>query len=383
MTYLRQEPLRNYENQVVLLDVEDSKVDTPLNFLVPELVKEGIQVSGLGLPGSKNWLRAYLKLKHWLEKNPVDLIHTNLLASNIVGRLAGYFTGIPVLTTYHNLDYSLEAKIFHFNGSGFKMRVMQQIDRTLARRACPAVIAVSQCVADHIHEKLDYPSNRIRLVYNPVDPIHLSKKQGDSRAWVRQQLGIGEHSRVLINVCRMVYQKNLPRLVEAFKAARDKHPDTHLVLLGSTQNRTVYDEVCAKITANDLADHVHMVGPSHDVADWLSGSDLFIFPSMVEGMGIALAEAMSLGLPCVSSRIGPIPEFIQDHENGLLIDPQSTSQIAAAMLELLSDEALSKKLGEAARETAHRMFNPHSQAEKLVTVYEEVLQANGKLVPRA
>ena len=114
VTYLRQEPLRAYEHIVVLLDVKDVDSLTTENFLVPELKEQGIRVLSLGLTGSENWIKAAKKLRKWLKTNPVDLIHTNLLGPNVVGRLAGYLSGTPVLTTYHNQDYSPEAKLFHF-----------------------------------------------------------------------------------------------------------------------------------------------------------------------------------------------------------------------------------------------------------------------------
>ena len=79
VTYLRQESLHGYENIVVLLDIEDVDSLTTENFLVPEIKAEGIQVLGLGLSGSGNWIRAARKLRTWLKANPVDLIHTNLL----------------------------------------------------------------------------------------------------------------------------------------------------------------------------------------------------------------------------------------------------------------------------------------------------------------
>lgn len=378
VTYLRQTPLKSYENVVVLLDVKDVAENLPSNFLVPEVCDEGIEVLGLGLPGSRNWVRASSRLRQWLKANPVDLIHTNLLSSNIVGRMAGYFSGIPVLTTYHNLDYSPEATIFHFSDSQLKLRVMRQIDTFLAARACPLVIAVSQCVADHIHEHLSYPRSQIRLIYNPIDPIHMKRQETDPQAWVRQQIGVPRQARVLINVCRLAFQKNLPRLVDAFAEVVRNHPETHLVLLGSSSNKMVYDDICGHIAAHGLTGHVHMVGTSHQVADWLSGCDAFVFPSLVEGMGIALAEAMSIGLPCVSSQIGPIPEFITNGVNGILVDPQSTKQIAGAIHQILSSDSLAGEFGQSAMETATRMFDPHQQAEKLAAVYEEIFATTPK-----
>ena len=378
VTYLRQESLHGYENIVVLLDIEDVDSLTTENFLVPEIKAEGIQVLGLGLSGSGNWIRAARKLRTWLKANPVDLIHTNLLGPNVVGRLAGYFTKTPVLTTYHNLDYSDEATIFHFSGSRFKLIAMRQIDSFLAKRTCSRVIAVSQCVADHITDQLGYDSRQIRVINNPVDLNHMKVIQKNPKSWVCEQLNIGTEAIVFIDICRFVYQKNLPRLLDAFQGVVEFNPDAHLVLIGSTQNTEVYKEVCDRITELGITNQVHVVGPSLQVADWLAGSDIFVFPSLVEGMGIALAEAMSIGLPCISSNVGPIPEFIKNRENGLLIDPKSKTEIASAMIELLSNPEFAKQLGSRAKSTVDEMFNPYRQAQKLVAVYEEIFAETGR-----
>ena len=378
VTYLRQESLHGYENIVVLLDIEDVDSLTTENFLVPEIKAEGIQVVGLGLSGSGNWIRAARKLRTWLKANPVDLIHTNLLGPNVVGRLAGYFTKTPVLTTYHNLDYSEEATIFHFSGSRFKLIAMRQIDSFLAKRTCSRVIAVSQCVADHITDQLGYDSRQIRVINNPVDLNHMKVIQKNPKSWVCEQLNIGTEAIVFIDICRFVYQKNLPRLLDAFQGVVEFNPDAHLVLIGSTQNTEVYKEVCDRITELGITNQVHVVGPSLQVADWLAGSDIFVFPSLVEGMGIALAEAMSIGLPCISSNVGPIPEFIKNRENGLLVDPKSKTEIASAMIELLSNPEFAKQLGIRAKSTVDEMFNPYRQAQKLIAVYEEIFAETGR-----
>ena len=378
VTYLRQESLHGYENIVVLLDIEDVDSLTTENFLVPEIKAEGIQVLGLGLSGSGNWIRAARKLRTWLKANPVDLIHTNLLGPNVVGRLAGYFTKTPVLTTYHNLDYSEEATIFHFSGSRFKLIAMRQIDSFLAKRTCSRVIAVSQCVADHITDQLGYDSRQIRVINNPVDLNHMKVIQKNPKSWVCEQLNIGTEAIVFIDICRFVYQKNLPRLLDAFQGVVEFNPDAHLVLIGSTQNTEVYKEVCDRITELGITNQVHVVGTSLQVADWLAGSDFFVFPSLVEGMGIALAEAMSIGLPCISSNVGPIPEFIKNRENGLLVDPKSKTEIASAMIELLSNPEFAKQLGSRAKATVAEMFSPHQQAQKLIAVYEEIFAETGR-----
>ena len=89
-------------------------------------------------------------------------------------------------------------------------------------------------------------------------------------------------------------------------------------------------------------------------------------------MPIALAEAMTFGLPCISSNVGPMPELIKDRENGLLIDPSSTQQIADAISELLSNPGLAQQLGNRAKAKAEELFDPYRQSQKLAEVYDEI-----------
>jgi glycosyltransferase involved in cell wall biosynthesis len=115
------------------------------------------------------------------------------------------------------------------------------------------------------------------------------------------------------------------------------------------------------------------LGSRRDVIDFLRACDVFIFPSLYEGLGIALIEAMAAGCACVASSAGPIPEVVRDGEDGILVPPGNSEAIAAAVCRLLDDETLRKRLGDAAVKSAFSRFQPQKSADELTRIYQSVL----------
>ena len=125
-----------------------------------------------------------------------------------------------------------------------------------------------------------------------------------------------------------------------------------------------------------------MLGPKGNVHEYLVNSNIFVFPSVHEGLGIALIEAMAVGLACIASEMGPIPEYVSHDENGMLVTPKDPAGLAHALSELLMDPEKRTRLGKAARETALSLFQPLNAAKQLTEVYFSVARthsvANGK-----
>jgi glycosyltransferase involved in cell wall biosynthesis len=109
------------------------------------------------------------------------------------------------------------------------------------------------------------------------------------------------------------------------------------------------------------------------VVDFLRACDIFVFPSLYEGLGIALIEAMAAGCVCVASNTGPIPEVVQDGNDGVLVPPGDVERIARVVCSLLGDPIRRAELGSAAKQTAFSRFQPQEQAEQLTRVYESLL----------
>jgi glycosyltransferase involved in cell wall biosynthesis len=125
-----------------------------------------------------------------------------------------------------------------------------------------------------------------------------------------------------------------------------------------------------------VADHFHLLGAQQNVVDFLRACDIFVFPSLYEGLGIALIEAMAAGCVCVATNTGPIPEVIQNGKDGILVPTADPDALARAVCDLLGDPVRRSQLSAAAKQTAFSKFQPKQQAEQLTRIYESVLDEN-------
>jgi glycosyltransferase involved in cell wall biosynthesis len=115
------------------------------------------------------------------------------------------------------------------------------------------------------------------------------------------------------------------------------------------------------------------------VTDFLRACDVFVFPSLYEGLGIALIEAMAAGCACVATTAGPIPEFVENGRDGILVPPADPESMAAAVCELLANPQRRQQLANNARQTALARFQPQAAADRLTQIYEKVARRNSSV----
>lgn len=155
-------------------------------------------------------------------------------------------------------------------------------------------------------------------------------------------------------------------IIEAARRARESHPHWQFVLLGDGR-----DEAMLRASAADL-DNVTFEGFVSNIADWLELFDVFVFPSLHEGLGSILLDAMAFGLPIVATRVGGIPDIIEDGVNGLLIEPLDAGALVHSIERVMVDSPLSDRLRGAALDRAGS-YSPEVMARAYATLYETVL----------
>ncbi|HWW75070.1 MAG TPA: glycosyltransferase family 4 protein [Pyrinomonadaceae bacterium] len=310
-----------------------------------------------------------------LRARPFDVIHTHLWAANVIGRVAGRVAGVPVVSSVHCPDHAPE--VWH-DGAGvsiWKRRASLLLDRWSARFGCARMVAVSEYVREYAARYLHFPVGRIDLIYNPIDTDALSEaaREGRWREELLSELGLEPESRVLLNVGRVSPAKGILYALRAMPHILREQPTAHLVLVGETTDARWVEHLKEEARARGVAGRVHFIGQRRDVARYLRGCDLFVFPSLYEGLGIALVEAMAAGCACVATRTGPIPEVVTDGVDGWLVPPADAEALAAAVCELLADPARREALGRAAEASALARFRPQAAADALARVYESVV----------
>jgi glycosyltransferase involved in cell wall biosynthesis len=330
----------------------------------------GVRVDSLGLASYRDILRGISLLEKRLASDPPDVIHTHLFAANVIGRVAGRRAGLAVISSIHNPEYEPEAVAGASVGIRSKVPCARIVDKITASYGCARMIAVSNYVKETTAARLGYPLEKIDVIYNPVD---LSPDTTDRDATLGS-IGLENGSFVILNVGRVSPQKGLIDAVRAMRAIVSVNPNAHLVFVGSLADRVYTSQVRDECRAAGLEGSVHLLGERRDVHALLNACDVFLFPSLFEGLGIALAEAMTVGRACVASRIRPLDEFVEDGVNGILVEPGSPERISEAVISLMREDEKRRELGEAASVTAGQMFQPEPAARQLENAYRSVVR---------
>ena len=332
----------------------------------------GVPVVCLNCRSPRDIPKGIRALRTWLLANRPDLIHSHLWAANIIARVAGRLTHVPVISSVHNPDHEAEAWADGAEVSLVKRRVVRALDRWTAHAGGDRLIAVSQYVKESANRHLGVPLQSIEVVYNPIDTDVLTT-QATTRDELLKACGLPADSLILLNVARVSPQKGLVYALRALPEILKRYPTAQLVSVGATTDQSWVEQLQREATTLGVADHFHVVGQRRDVTDFLRACDVFIFPSLYEGLGIALIEAMAAGCACVASSAGPIPEVVTHGQDGILVPPGDAEEIATAVCQLLDDEALRTRLGTAASSTAFSRFQPEKSAAALTRIYESLV----------
>ena len=332
----------------------------------------GVDVFSLACDSTRSLPRAIKEFSGWLRTNPTDVVHSHLWAANVVARVAGRLAGVPVVSSIHNPDHEDAAWSDGADVSITKRRIVKGIDRWTARVGNERLIAVSEYVRQSANHHLRFSLDDIDLLYNPIDVDTLMNPPRKDRSGLLRELGLPPDAIILLNVARVSPQKGLIHALRALPKIIEKYAQAHLLSVGATTDPSWHEQLKSEAAASGVADHFHIIGARRDVTDFLRACDVFVFPSLYEGLGIALIEAMAAGCACVATTAGPIPEFMENGRHGILVPPADVEAIAIGICELLANPERRQQLANNAQQTALARFQPQAAAEQLTQIYEKM-----------
>lgn len=296
-----------------------------------------------------------------------DLVHA-VMASGGAFAAAAYRTSVrrPALLTLQDGDS--EAYVRSYLGPLFVF--FAPLHRRFDR-----VHAISRFLAERA---IGYgvPPSLVSVIPNGCDDALFERRPADAAVMeLRRQLGL-ESERVIVSVSRLVLKNGIDRLIQALPLIVARCPRARLVLVGDGEDRPKLEALARQL---GVAGGIHFVGsvPPARVPDYLSLGDVFVRPSLSEGLGTAFLEALACGVPIVASRIGGITDFLEEGVTGLSCDPQDPASIATATLRLLEDEELRRRLGTAGRRLAAERYRWSAVADRVAALYDELLSARG------
>lgn len=339
------------EHRVVLLyDI------TELADRVPD-----IDIHVVGLPegtGSRSWVRAIRPVRHHIVDFEPDVVQTSLFLGNLVGQIAASPFGIPVVS---NLVLSGDEDLlrqYQPGADSWRASLLRKIAGWAARRPGVSFRALTEDVKQTNADLLGVDPAKIAVI--PRGVVRTSPP-----TVTRAQLGLPEQVPLAMNVGRHTAQKGQVDLVRAFAATRRIVPDAHLAIVGREGDAS--PAIVSEIERNGLGEVVHLIGHTSDLPAYLSVADVFVFPSLMEGLGTVVLEALAAGLPMIAYDIPPVREATDDGRLATLVPVGDVDRLGSELAELLLDPS-KQQAGEKSRwvEETHDPDEVASRVEELL-----------------
>jgi glycosyltransferase involved in cell wall biosynthesis len=315
--------------------------------------RHGVTVWCLGTFPSLRHPVALYRLYRLIRDYAPDVVHTHLQAPNLYGRLVALAAGVPVVIASEHNVYTAKARRY------------VAVERWLARRT--ALVAVSEHVRTFLAAQLRIRPSTIHVVENGIAPGEASPERVTA---LRRRLTLASGRCVFATVASLTPKKGHTYLLDALALLRQRRLECDLVLAGEGPERFALEQRAA---AHGLADRVHFLGVYDDIADVLALADVFVLPSLVEGLPLALLEAMAAGKAIVATSVGGVPDAIVSGADGVLVEARSPSALADALQALAADDALRERLGRRARQTVAERFTEQRHLDGLASLYRSLV----------
>jgi glycosyltransferase involved in cell wall biosynthesis len=318
--------------------------------------RRGLSVRMVHCKGRADW-RAVRQIEEYIQEDEVDLVHTHGYKADLYGYLAAWRCHKPVVATCHN-----------WVGGTAALGIYNHLDR-MALKKFNALAAVSDAVAQRLLA-FGVPPEKIKTIANGIDvtvferaqPLPLLKDEG---------------SIVVGVVARLDLQKGFEYLLRAARELCKMFPGLKIVIAGEGPDRSAIEEM---IEQYGLQSSVVLAGQQSNMPAVYAAMDIFVLPSLNEGLPMTVLEAMAASKPVIATSVGAIPSVIRDGETGLLVAPKDSEGLRNAVASLLNDPGRRKRLGDQAHAWVSQNYTSEAMALKYREMYEEVL---GKPAPSA
>lgn len=300
----------------------------PGDWLTETFASGDFDVETFALPhGWGSMLGAAREVYGILRRRRIEAVHSHDFTAAVVGGGCARLLGIPSVMTLHGSRYYAER--------WYRRQLLGWV-----ARGSRAVVAVSGSLKEHVVRDLSLPEHAVHVVQNGVPPAVGERTRG------RRELGLHEGEIAILAVGRLTPVKGLDVLLRAVALLGEALPPHRIFLAGEGEARPELEALRDEL---GLERSVTLLGMRGDIPDLMAGSDIFTMPSRSEGLPVALLEAMGVGLPIVASRVGGIPELLDDGKEGVLVQPEDPAALAGALSALMRDPDARERMGQAAR----------------------------------
>lgn len=300
-------------------------------------------------------------LVYHLKKGQFTIVHTHGAKAALVGRVAAVIANTPVvISTVHN-------SIFYDNWSSYKKRVMAMVERILTLKT-DAIITVSEALKKELMHREKISKHKLFTIYNGINLNKIKTASYD----IRKNLQVPCLGRLVAVIARLAPQKGIRYFIKA--AALLKEQQIIFLIIGDGPLR---EELKAEVETLGLKDRVFFTGHRSNIEEILPCLDVLVLPSVTEGLPLVILEAMAAGCPVVATKVGGIPEVVNDGVNGLLVEPQNPEQLATAITELINDDIKAAQLGKRGRKIVQQNYTIEQMLDQTMALYSSILNNKG------
>ncbi len=288
-----------------------------------------------------------------------QLVHAFWSASGLIAIAIRWFKSRPVVVTLWGSD-KLIAQIPILSNLIFL--ILKKADAIICEDNNLKSLLVSR----------GFNPEKIFLISNGID---LKLFQPRDSAETKKNLGLDSEQNIILSTGSLNKTKNHSLLIDAFAELTASNESWHLYIIGEGEERLNLEK---QIIESEISKKVKLLGiKNHNsLSQWLNAADIFVLPSQNEGTPNALLEAMACGLPVIASKVGGVPELIQNNIEGLLFDRNSKEELVEKLNRLIQDKELQNTLGMAAAKKVNSHYNSwEKQAEKLLSIYQRILSS--------
>lgn len=315
-------------------------------------------------------IRAFVSLVKIIRQERPTIVHTHTSKAGLLGRLAAFLCRVPVII------HTPHGHVFWGYFASWKTSLFILLERVFACLTDQIVTLTNQEKKDHIGVRIGR-EDHFRIIHSGVELKKFSESEIDPPS-VRESLGIPHDALVVGTVGRLIPIKGSNFLLEAAGEVIKKRPETIFVFLGEGELQKQMEERASQL---GIREQVMLLGWRPDVASIMSTYDVFAFPSLNEGMGKALVEAMAMGKPVVASNVSGIRDLVVNGENGFLVPPAQPELLAKRIKYLLENPQIRQAFGMAGKRMAGG-YSADSMVEEIDQLYLSLLtEKQRKSVP--
>ncbi len=318
-----------------------------------------VQDSGIEVFVIKRSYKTVPRLIKLLKTKQIDILHTHNSVSHLVGCFAGKLAKIPCI---------VHTK--HGNGIPYENKLYGPLLRYLLGKLTDVFVCVSEDVFRHAAKYYRIDKNKLCKIINGVDLTRF----GSIEKKLFQKASPLVDEKVICTVGRLSEEKSHETLLEAFSIVSKDVKNAKLFIVGDGVRKDYLIDITERFS---IEDRVVFMGARTDVSVILEKSDLFVLPSLTEGISLTLLEAMAAGKPTVATAVGGNPEVVVHGETGFLVPPKEPEKLAEAITKLLLDSDLASSMGKLGRKRIEEKFNLDSMIKEYEELYEKCLNNKG------